>query len=175
MINIEEIKKDYMLKNFLNYEKVDRNFNKIIEDKDIICRLFPCTKNIFKEIFDNLEYLEWKAKDYLDKRKKYKEFSADNIDIDVVSDFLEFVNFRKDLKLIKVEKTFYKNTNKLRLLCKFKGNKNMFLGFFDLLRFVEIVYNKILDTDICVLAIMDMCALLGPKLKMINIVDCPVA
>ena len=36
MIDIEEIKKDYVLKNFLNYEKVDRNFNKIIENKSII-------------------------------------------------------------------------------------------------------------------------------------------
>lgn len=59
MINIEEIKKDYVLKNFLNYEKVNRNFNKIIENKSVICRLFPGTENIFKEIFDNLEKLEW--------------------------------------------------------------------------------------------------------------------
>ena len=174
MINIEEIKKDYVLKNFLNYEKVDRNFNKIIENKSIICRLFPDTKNIFKEIFDNLEKLEWKAKDYLDKRKNYKNFSFYDLNVGVVSDFLKFVNFREDLRLLSVKNIFHETMNELSILCEFTNNRNMYVGFLDVLRFTEFVNERILNIDICVLAIMDICALITSKFNVAK-VGFPVA
>lgn len=174
MIDIKEIKKDYMLKNFLNYEKVERSFNKIIEDKSIICRLFPDTENIFKEIFDNLEKLEWKAKDYLDKRKNYKNFSFYDLNVGVVSDFLKFVNFREDLRLLSVKKIFFETQNELSILCEFTDNRNMYVSFLDVLRFTEFVNERIINIDICVLAIMDICALITSKFNVAN-VGFPVA
>ena len=50
--------------------------------------------------------------------------------------------------------------NELSILCEFTNNRNMYVSFLDVLRFTEFVNERILNIDICVLAIMDICVLI---------------